>query len=388
MKSTPRQRTRRIATPFLAILLMAGGAFAADLQTSAGPLLLARITANSPISASGAIEPSIDQAATPPAYPGLNKAHPKIQGVMAVQHKHARDLMATDGVIGTAVGQAENGEVALLVLTESASAAAGLPERIEEVPVVKLVTGKILHMKQVAALKRPAPTPKIDPSDYFDRPVPIGVSTGNAGECSAGTLGARVRKDANVYALSNNHVYARENDASTGSEVLQPGLYDTSCGYFAKNVIGTLSAFKPIIFSTGSDNMIDAAIALTSVDNLGRATPSNGYGTPKSATRAAALGDTVQKYGRTTSLTKGSIAGINVTINVGYTTGTARFVDQILVTSRKAFIKAGDSGSLLVTDPDRNPVGLLFAGDVSGRYAFANRIDPVLQEFGVSIDGE
>ena len=143
----------------------------------------------------------------------------------------------------------------------------------------------------------------------------------------------------------------------------------------------------PIDFS-GADNVIDAAIALSDTTSLGNATPSNGYGKPMSATVAAALGEAVQKYGRTTALTKGTIAGVNVTVNVGYTTGTARFVEQILVTARKAFIKAGDSGSLLVTDPGRNPVGLLFAGDASGRYAFANPIGPVLKRFGVRIDGE
>jgi hypothetical protein len=41
-----------------------------------------------------------------------------------------------------------------------------------------------------------------------------------------------------------------------------------------------------------------------------------------------------------------------------------------------------------VTDPDRNPVGLLFAGNGSGQLAIANRIDLVLESFGVAIDGE
>ena len=38
-----------------------------------------------------------------------------------------------------------------------------------------------------------------------------------------------------------------------------------------------------------------------------------------------------------------------------------RFVDQVVISGRK-FIKSGDSGSLLVTDPGRESVGLLFAG--------------------------
>ena len=54
--------------------------------------------------------------------------------------------------------------------------------------------------------------------------------------------------------------------------------------------------------------------------------------------------------------------------------------------SNQAFIQAGDSGSLLVTS-SRNPVGLLFAGNQDGRLAVANRIQDVLQAFGVSVDG-
>jgi len=349
MKSIHRQLIQAVVAPLLAMLLATTGASAADWP------------------------------------PGLDKASPKVQAVMAVQGQHTPDLMARAGVVGTAVGQAANGEVALLVLTETA-AATGIPDRLEGVPVVKLVTGKIL------AMKRPAPDAKIDPTARFERPVPIGVSTGNAGECSAGTIGARVKKlNGGVvyyYALSNNHVYALENKAPMGSEVLQPGRYDTGCVYDQSNVIGTLDDFGRIDFSAGASNVIDAAIALSSTYNLGNATPSNGYGLPKSATVGATLDAAVQKYGRTTSLTKGTIAAINVTVDVGFTSGTARFEDQILVAARKSFIKAGDSGSLLVTDPGRNPVGLLFAGDTSGRYAFANPIGPVLQRFGVGIDGE
>ncbi|MFH1597301.1 MAG: hypothetical protein ABIG94_13235 [Pseudomonadota bacterium] len=166
--------------------------------------------------------------------------------------------------------------------------------------------------------------------------------------------------------MSNNHVYALENEASIGSRVLQPGRYDTNCSLNPDNVIGALAAFETIEF-TGANNTIDAAIALSTIADLGNATPANGYRTPKSATVAAFIYQAVQKYGRTTSLTKGTVTGINATIKVSYTAGIATFVNQIVVQSLKPFIKAGDSGSLLVTDPERKPVGLLFAGDSSGK---------------------
>ena len=152
-------------------------------------------------------------------------------------------------------------------------------------------------------------------------------------------------------------------------------------------MIGTLSNYVPIAF--GGTNRVDAAIALTTLDKVGTATPSNGYGQPSSTPAAAAVGLAVKKFGRTTSLTRGTVTGINVIINVGYTAGTATFTGQIMVYGgRKAVIKAGDSGSLLVTDSGERPVGLLFAGDMSGKYAFGNQISEVLGAFGVTIDGK
>ena len=48
-------------------------------------------------------------------------------------------------------------------------------------------------------------------------------------------------------------------------------------------------------------------------------------------------------------------------------------------------MKPGDSGSLIVTDPGREAVGLLFAGDFKGRTGFANPIDAVLDELGADL---
>jgi len=311
--------------------------------------------------------------------------------VREVQERHTEKLMAKKGVVGTAVGLAESDEPAVLILLEEAGVA-GIPPELDGVPVRPIVTGKI---EALAAKKAPPgkgkPGTNIDPTARFERPVPIGVSTGNATSCSAGTIACRVRKSGVVYALSNNHVYALENTATAGQDgdkVVQPGVYDTGCVYNSANDIGTLADFVAIVFSTSANNTVDAAIATSSVHELGKSTPANGYGTPSSGTATAEVGMAVQKYGRTTSLTNGTITGINATINIGYGAGTARFVDQILVQSRKPFIKSGDSGSLLVTDPGKGPVGLLFAGDSSGKFAVANDIDAVLGAFGVSIDGE
>ena len=162
----------------------------------------------------------------------------------------------------------------------------------------------------------------------MDRPVPIGVSTGHPA-VSAGTIGCRVTDGTNVYALSNNHVYADENLALIGDAVIQPGTVDD--GSSPADDIGTLADYEPIVFD-GSPNTIDAAIALSSIGQLGNATPSDGYGTPrKSIPMAAAVNLSVMKYGRTTGLTKGKIYAINAHVSVLYSTGTAVFDDQIII---------------------------------------------------------
>ncbi len=218
------------------------------------------------------------------------------------------------------------------------------------------------------------------------RPASIGVSTGHPA-ITAGTIGCRVKDSSgNVYALSNNHVYADENGAHIGDNVLQPGPYDG--GQNPRDAIGVLADFQPIVFSRRAANTIDAAIALTSTANLGTATPLGGYGEPGSTPVPASVTQNVKKYGRTTGLRSGTVAAINATVDVQYSRGIARFVNQIVITPG-TFSAGGDSGSLIVTDDVYDacqPVGLLFAG--SSTYTIANPIGAVLTRFDVFVDGK
>jgi len=352
-------------------LLLIPSEVLADNPSSGKGVLMAKITPDTVVDNR---EPAV-----------LDKDNPQIKAVMAIQNRHNHNLMGIPEVVGTAVGLTDSGEPAILVLTKTKAPFGTIPDKVEGVPAIEKVTGEITAMP---ANDKKGGSGSISTTAVWPRPVPIGISTGNAGECSAGTISARVSKGNAVYALSNNHVYALENDAAIGSEVLQPGRYDTRCRYSSSNVIGSLADFVAINFSGGS-NTIDAAIASTTTSKLGKSTPGNGYGIPGSTTKAAALNMGVQKYGRTTKLTKGIIAGINATINVSYgESGNAVFVDQIVVSSNRPFLKAGDSGSLLVTDDlNCNPVGLLFAGG-SGGYGIANPIGAVLSGLGITIDGK
>jgi hypothetical protein len=335
------------------------------------------------------LKPGIIEAKLTIETPAFGGSPLDIQTAMAAQKSHTPSLLGIPEVVGTATAMDEGGNPAVLIMLEKTLAPGLLPDSLDGVPVVSKVTGKLHAMPKPPWAGGPGSggdTGNIDPTSRFNRPAPIGVSTGNAGECSSGTIGARVTNGNSVFALSNNHVYALENNAPRGGNVLQPGRYDTGCSVDQNDVIGTLRDFEPLDFS-GAANAMDAAIAVSSTDALGNATPADGYGTPKSATAQAKLGDQVLKYGRTTGQTQGEITGINGSVKVGYGSGMALFTGQIIVESNKPFIKAGDSGSLLVNS-NLNPVGLLFAGNRSGKFAVANHIDPILTRFGVRIDGE
>jgi len=337
-----------------------------------------------------ALSPAFAQPAFDP--PGLERA-------IEAQERHTNNLLGIQGVVGTAVGLGANGRAVVKIYTER-SGIGGLPRSLDGVPVRVQVTGRIFALnKPVGGVHdhgNGGGGEEVDPKSRFDRPVPIGVSSGNAelgNVCAAGTLGARVTDGTDVYALSNNHVYALEKNDAIGEPITQPGALDTGCIVDLDNdVIGNVAMVVEIFFDE-SENMVDAAIASTTTLQVDNATPADGYGMPKSTTIAEGIGLAVQKYGRTTSLTKGTIAGINVDINVAYDTGVARFVDQIEIQGNKGpFLKPGDSGSLLVVDDpdgddDLKPVGLLFAGNKSGKTAFANPINLVLTAFGVTIDG-
>jgi len=317
--------------------------------------------------------------------PAATAAEPQVNAqalarAVQIQDRHTGRLMAIPGVVGTATGLDAAGQPVVKVFLAKGGVP-GIAANLEGVSVDVEVTGVFVALRKPSG--KPSKPPAIDPTARFPRPVPIGVSTGHP-NITAGTISCRV-KDAlgNVYALSNNHVYADENRALIGDNVLQPGRYDG--GVNPADAIGTLAAFAPIEFSTTANNEIDAAIALSSMANLGNATPSNGYGTPKSSIVTAKVRLSVKKYGRTTGQTQGRVYAVNATVNVGYDTGVARFVKQIIVTPG-SFSAGGDSGSLVVTADGNNPVGLLFAGSTS--MTVCNPIDAVLTRFGVTIDGQ
>ncbi|MGD8230031.1 MAG: Ig-like domain-containing protein [Desulfobacteraceae bacterium] len=332
----------------------------------------------------------------------------RIREAAKVLERYRERLMENVEIVGTATGMGADGEAEIRVFTARAGISA-IPRSLEGFPVTEKITGRFY------ALDCPS-----GPTGRCDRPVPIGVSTGHP-SISAGTIGARVTRDINddgipegIYALSNNHVYAAINSGYIGDSVIQPGTFDG--GTVQNDFIGTLSAYEAIKFCTvwwfwlicNETNTIDAAIVDVIDPDTGEvlvdsSTPPDGYGSPNSVLHPA-FGDPdvindldenlvqlldapVQKYGRTTGLTYGTVNSINATIDVCYDDlcyQVARFEDQIIITPG-SFSGGGDSGSLIVTnDSNKYPVGLLFAGSATD--TVANRIDRALIAFDVDID--
>jgi hypothetical protein len=290
--------------------------------------------------------------------PGLARA-------IDVQQRNTPALLNLPGIVGTGVGVNPQGIPVIRVYVQTPGV--GAPPSLENIPVERVVTGQIYAQCY---------------QSECPRPVPLGVSTGHP-DITAGTIGARVKDNSgNVYALSNNHVYANQNLASIGDPALQPGPYDG--GSAPNDTIGQLADFAPISFS-GGNNQIDAAIALSSTELLQNVTFS-GY-KPTNTLAAATLGLDVKKEGRTTGVTFGQISEVNVTVVVCYAgfpfcSKSATFVNQFSIDG--SFSAGGDSGSLIVTSAENNPVGLLFAG--SSNRTIANQIQTVLNYFQVSID--
>lgn len=274
---------------------------------------------------------------------------------------------------------------------------------------------KIAYLATLALLLAELPIARLNAADVCDqgsdlaRPIDLGSAGGNiklsetnsqgtVTGCCSGTLGALVQGPGGKYILSNNHVLARVNLGKPGEGIIQPGLIQFGCPNSppTDDIVAHLSASARINFAANAKNQIDAAIAHVVAGDVSSDILNIGPISGKAAVAAPNLA--VQKMGATTCLTQGIVQSIDVTASgangVEYTdecdsgSGTANFVDQIVVKSNGssgAFAAPGDSGSLVVTtDACPRPVGLLFASDNSGDI-YVNPIKPVLSHFGVSI---
>ncbi len=314
---------------------------------------------------------------------------------LEIRTRVAEEMMRRRNVVACGVGYKVEGNIQTTVPSvmvsvtrkmprESLAPEDLVPRAVEDVPTDVVQTGVIVaHSINRQGRLRPA------------RP---GISIGHQNG-TAGTLGAYVRRDGQLFILSNNHVLALLNRAHVGDAILQPGPSD---GGSLLDQIGHLAEFVPLQFlsvaaaggapsqaaraqqaggllakllewlkralkgtptptpttPTGSlRNYVDAALA-------GPLNPSLvdpnivDVGGPPLGIALPGLGTRVIKSGRTTALTQATVIQLDVTVDVRYGERTARFANQIMTSPLS---QPGDSGSL-VLDYERNAIGLLFSG--------------------------
>lgn len=243
-----------------------------------------------------------------------------------------------------------------------------VPTEIGGVPTDVVTAGLIKPLQIFGSSFTP---PTVDPVQKV-RPLQPGCSIGHY-LVSAGTLGCivRDRQTSRPLLLSNNHILANSSNGSdgrcrAGDAILQPGAYDG--GQYPRDIIASLERYIPI---RKAENLADAAVA-TPVADLEIDEEIIGAG-PINGVSDAVPGMAVQKFGRTTRLTRGEVMAIQVDTNpIRYNDYTAAFVNQVFLSNMSA---GGDSGALIM-DTTNKAVGLLFAG--SNMVTIASPISSVL----------
>jgi len=278
-------------------------------------------------------------------------------------------LLDTPGINGVGLGLDRSGAAVAVVLLERPGVF--VPKSLDGLPVTTEVVGSLRAFSLTG----------------FYRPVAVGVSAGNAADCVPGTVGCVVTVRSKRYLLSAGHVFARSGRAAIGEPIAQPSLpdVDSTCRVAPpRNVVARLADFAPVVYDGHTPNRFDAAIAALTDDATCATLPAY-YGLPSSDPVDPVPGDPVEKVGRTTELTRGTIKAIDVKVKITFSAGVALFTGQILTS--KAFGDFGDSGALVVTnDGEFHPVGIVIGGS-SGGAAIVSPIGPILERFGATVCG-
>jgi hypothetical protein len=224
---------------------------------------------------------------------------------------------------------------------------------------------------------------ELEASDGFKgkyRPVTCGVSIAPSAENYSGTLGCQVTSNKIKYMLSNNHVLADCNALPVNTPISQPSPPD---GGVPADVVANLSYFVPL-GAPGGTAPVDAAIAAFNNTPVDARMEREDNKTEKMVSPIVAPVPKmdVQKSGRTTGVTKGKVVAIGMTVATNYAGyGTVTIQNAFSVKHASGqFSQPGDSGSVITTAPQNNPVGLLFASDSDSKTTFANTMQEVLTE--------
>lgn len=333
----------------------------------------------------------------------LDLDHPNVRAVIAVQNQFTRDLMAQPEILGTAIGQDDDGEVVLVIYVNLEAKNHG--EVMRALPPTlkgKRVRPELTDPFRAGGKPPSAPTTTVSHTARQAPPIQLGTSGGwrydlANGYCCGGTLGSLVWIGGNRYILSNYHVLEADivnggngRVATTGDYVIQPGLIDVGCNAYNAQNVGTL-----LKRSSLPGFNVDCAVAEVIQGAVSEDGAILEIGTISIQTASARINQAVKKSGRTTKLTRSKVSGLNATISVIYdnecaggTAFTKTFTGQIIIANKASkFLAGGDSGSLMVEDVATNPraVGLLYAG--SSTSAIANPIGQILSFLGATMVG-
>jgi hypothetical protein len=337
----------------------------------------------------------------------LNSDNPRVRELMNAQEVATPDLMAMDNVIGTAVGQDVDGELAILVFVNQegknpSETARKIPRTFMGERVRVEMTEPFLAMRGKPGGSGGGGSTTVSHTAKQTPPIQLGTSGGWGydlanGYCCGGTLGSLVQIGGQKYILSNYHVFRSDivpggnnRVAANGDSIIQPGLIDVGCSLANAQTVATLAGSASLPTSN-----VDASIAQVINGMVDPAGSILEIGTLSTSTVSANLNQAVKKSGRTTGLSRSAVSGLNATVSVSYenecaggTAFTKTFTGQILIANRGSkFLNSGDSGSLMVEDVKTKPraVGLLFAG--SSTLAVANPIGDVLSFLGATMVG-
>lgn len=216
--------------------------------------------------------------------------------------------------------------------------------------------------------------------DYQNGRVSCGSSCAPSGEQYSGTFGALVTDGQDLFALSNNHVFAACNHVKAGMPILSPSTQDSHPSLPAPREIGRHAAIVEL--RSGDPAFVTEAktdVALAKVIDRNAVTSwqgdGTGYDTPTSIIDPSP-GLRVKKIGRTTSLTTGTVEATLVKLPLPYKTNyfsaTVYFTDVWTIRADAgSFALPGDSGSLVVTEDGQHAVGLIFAMTSTATHNYA-----------------
>lgn len=324
----------------------------------------------------------------------------ELAAIKPVKEAIEDDLLARPGVVGVDIGEKvshgkKTGEPSILVFVEQKKPVKSLPPEEVVPPEVDGVKTDVQEMviELQAARQLLVPAQQVDPTAYSR--LAGGISMGparsvrmeppeveEAGEyVFVGTLGAMVRDRSSgaALAMTNFHVACVNDGWAEGDRMVQPGRPDG--GDAATQQFGSLA--RAVL----SENTDGAVVTVDQNKDWDSAVVDIG---DVAGSTEARIGMAVQKRGRTTQHTFGTVASAEATLSLDYGDGlgTRTLRRQVRIVTDTAqsprFSDGGDSGSV-VMDMDRKVVGLLFAGSTDGSTTFANPIAGALDELGAEL---